>query len=64
MNLKLKQDKRYSIVQIYNSSWLRVEFEGKMIAQVMNIETARQVIYREIKNSGGECEYLYDEDFE
>lgn len=64
MKITLKKDKNYTIHEIYESTWLRVEKNNKLIAQVMNIETARQVIYRDINDNGGKCEYLHDEDFE
>jgi len=64
MKLQLKRDKRYKIEQIFESTWLRVTFEDSVIALAMNIDTARQVIYRDIIDNGKECEYLHDDDFE
>jgi len=59
----LKQDKRYSILKIKESSWCRVLCEGISIAMVMNEDTARQVIYKDILANGGTCEYLCENDF-
>ena len=64
MKLTLKKDKRYTIAETHNSSWLRVEFRGKMLAIVMDMATARQVVYRDINDNSGECVYLHKEDFE
>jgi hypothetical protein len=63
MAMKLKQDKLYTIEEMNSSSWCRVKHNGKSIALCMNQETARQVIYRDINDNGGECEYLYEDDF-
>ena len=57
------EDKNYSIVTIVDSTWLRVEHKGELVALVMNIETARQVIYREIISKKGECSFLHEDDF-
>jgi len=63
MMKKLKRDKRYTIRTIKDSTLSRVFFEDSMIALVMNQDTARQVIYRDILDNGGECKYLHDGDF-
>jgi hypothetical protein len=60
----LKQDKSYAIEMFENSSWCRAKHNDKNIALCMDQDTARQVIYRDIKENGGECDYLYDDDFE
>ena len=62
--MTLKQDTDYTIHTRDTSTWLDVKHKGKFIALVMNIETARQVIYRDINSKGGSCEYLNEDDFE
>jgi len=64
MTLHLKQDNHYAIEQMQDSTWCRVKCEDKIIALVMNKETARQVIYKDIIENGHKCDYLYAEDFE
>jgi len=59
----LKRDKRYTISDIPSSTWLMVKIEDTHIALCMNKDTAKQVIYKHIKENGGECEYLFEEDF-
>jgi uncharacterized protein YegJ (DUF2314 family) len=59
----LKKDERYSVEEMNDSTWCRVKRDDKNIALCMNKETARQVIYRDINSNGGECEYLYENDF-
>jgi len=61
--LQLSEDNSYTIQDIENSTWLKVLHKGKSIATVMSIETARQVIYREIIENGASCEFLNDSDF-
>mgnify|MGYP000446927340 CR=1 FL=1 len=55
----LKQDKRYTIEE-GTGNWHKVFFNTKILAHVIDIETARQVIYKEIAN----CDYLNDSDFD
>jgi len=56
----LKSNKSYSYKQRGDSAWFDVFFKDKLIAMTMNVQTARQVIYRESKSE----KYLHDEDFE
>ena len=59
----LKRDKRYTMQVMPESSWLMVKMDDTHIALCMNKDTAKQVIFKHIKENGGECEYLFEEDF-
>lgn len=57
-----KKDNRYTYQRRENSAWHEVHIDGKFHALVMNEETARQVIHREIVAECGMCDFLEEKD--
>lgn len=59
----LKKDRRYAVETREDSNWSWVFFDGETLGLVMNMDTARQVVYTHIKENDGACEYLCEDDF-
>ena len=57
--LVLKDNDNYKIKETDSPNWFRVYVNNESIALCMSIETAFQVVYREI----GDCDYLTIDDF-
>lgn len=60
----LTQNKRYTIKTHQSSEWISVHKDDKFYALLLDKPSAYQVIHRDIKLDGGECEFLSDKDFE
>ena len=56
------QNKSYTI-ETRKDSWFTVKKDNKMLAITMDTTMARQVIYKDIMQNFGECEFLKEEDF-
>lgn len=52
-----------NVYKIDNSNFKRVYKDNSIIAHALNTATALQVIYQDVHENGGECEYLNIEDF-
>lgn len=59
----LIQNNDYTIEEMNTSSWHIVKLKRECIALTMNIETARQVIFKDLTEKETPCEYLYESDF-
>ena len=62
MIVELIQNKSYR-VETRADSWFTVKKDNKMLAITMDTTMARQVIYKDIMQNFGECEFLKEEDF-
>jgi len=47
----------------FTCSWKRVYKDEKILAHVPNTGTALQVVYQDVHENGGACEFLNIEDF-
>ena len=57
------QNKSYTI-ETRLDSWFTVKKDDKVLAITMDATMARQVIYKDIMQNFGECEFLKEEDFQ
>ena len=62
MKIELIQNKSYTI-ETRLDSWFTVKKDNKVLAITMDATMARQVIYKDIMQNFGECEFLKEEDF-
>ena len=60
--LIFKKDDRFKI-ELKKNNWVRVLFKDKVLAIVIDKETAYQVIFCELKKDKKEVEFITNDDF-
>ena len=61
--LTLKQDPNYTIKRWKNSEWVKAMHNKEMLGLCADLETAYQIIYTHIKESGKPCVFLTEHEF-